>query len=133
MIGMMYIWNIELNAVSLVNLVMSVGISLEFCAHICRDFVLSSQRSRLKRAEHALADMGSSVSDRYLFFYKNSFDLFFEGIQWNNFNKNWWYCCTWLFTFSTFSYILFSNVYLHCFIWCCSWSNLFTSPTQLYW
>jgi predicted RND superfamily exporter protein len=65
MIGMMYLWNIELNAVSLVNLVMSVGISLEFCAHICRDFVLSSQRSRLKRAEHALADMGSSVSDRF--------------------------------------------------------------------
>ncbi len=63
MIGMMYLWNIELNAVSLVNLVMSVGISLEFCAHISRDFVLSSHRSRLKRAEHALADMGSSVSD----------------------------------------------------------------------
>ncbi|CAF1589955.1 unnamed protein product [Adineta ricciae] len=61
MLGMMYLWNIELNAVSLVNLVMSVGISLEFCAHICRDFVLSCQRSRLKRAEHALADMGSSV------------------------------------------------------------------------
>lgn len=65
MIGMMYLWNIELNAVSLVNLVMSIGISLEFCAHISRDFVLSTQRSRLKRAEHALADMGSSVS-RYL-------------------------------------------------------------------
>ncbi|UJR21943.1 hypothetical protein I4U23_025012 [Adineta vaga] len=61
MLGMMYLWNIELNAVSLVNLVMSVGISLEFCAHICRDFVLSIQRSKLKRAEHALADMGSSV------------------------------------------------------------------------
>lgn len=62
MLGMMYLWNIELNAISLVNLVMSIGISLEFCAHICRDFVLSSKRSRLKRAEHALADMGSSVS-----------------------------------------------------------------------
>ena len=73
MLGMMYIWNIELNAVSLVNLVMSVGISLEFCAHICRDFVLSSQRSRLKRAEHALADMGSSVSENIfeLFIYEN--------------------------------------------------------------
>ncbi|CAF1037718.1 unnamed protein product [Rotaria sordida] len=61
MIGMMYLWNIELNAISLVNLVMSVGISLEFCAHICRDFLLSTHRSRLKRAEHALAYMGSSV------------------------------------------------------------------------
>ena len=65
MLGMMYLWDIELNAISLVNLVMSIGISLEFCAHICRDFVLSSKRSRLKRAEYALADMGSSVSRHY--------------------------------------------------------------------
>ncbi|CAF4566900.1 unnamed protein product [Rotaria sp. Silwood1] len=61
MIAMMYIWNIEMNAISLVNLVMSVGISLEFCAHICRDFILSAKTSRLKRAEKALAYMGSSV------------------------------------------------------------------------
>ncbi|CAF3870539.1 unnamed protein product [Rotaria sordida] len=61
MIAMMYIWNIEMNAISLVNLVMSVGISLEFCAHICRDFILSAKGSRLKRAEKALAYMGSSV------------------------------------------------------------------------
>ena len=50
-----------MNAISLVNLVMSVGISLEFCAHICRDFILSAKGSRLKRAEEALAYMGSSV------------------------------------------------------------------------
>jgi len=62
MIAMMYIWNIEMNAISLVNLVMSVGISLEFCAHICRDFILSATGSRLKRAERALAHMGSSVN-----------------------------------------------------------------------
>jgi Niemann-Pick C1 protein len=61
MVAIMYIWNIELNAISLVNLVMSVGISLEFCAHICRDFILSAKGSRLKRAEQALAYMGSSV------------------------------------------------------------------------
>jgi Niemann-Pick C1 protein len=61
MIAMMYIWNIEMNAISLVNLVMSIGISLEFCAHICRDFILSAKGSRLKRAEKALAHMGSSV------------------------------------------------------------------------
>lgn len=58
---MMFVWNIELNAISLVNLVMSVGISVEFCAHISRDFILSVKGSRLKRAEQALAYMGSSV------------------------------------------------------------------------
>lgn len=63
MIAMMYLWNIEMNAISLVNLVMSIGISLEFCAHICRDFILSAKGSRLERAKQALAHMGSSVSD----------------------------------------------------------------------
>lgn len=62
MIAMMYIWNIEMNAISLVNLVMSVGISLEFCAHICREFILLAKGSRLSRAEQALAYMGCSVS-----------------------------------------------------------------------
>lgn len=61
MIAMMYLWNIEMNAISLVNLVMSVGISLEFCAHIARDFILSAKGSRLERAKQALAYMGSSV------------------------------------------------------------------------
>ncbi len=67
MLAMMYIWNIEMNAISLVNLVMSVGISLEFCAHICRDFILSAKGSRLNRAEEALAYMGSSVSNKKSF------------------------------------------------------------------
>ena len=36
MFGLMYWWSIQLNAVSLVNLVMAVGISVEFCSHITR-------------------------------------------------------------------------------------------------
>ncbi|XP_067952153.1 NPC intracellular cholesterol transporter 1-like [Watersipora subatra] len=61
MFGLMYLWNISLNAVSLVNLVMTIGISVEFCSHIIRSFALSSERTRLERAEDALANMGSSV------------------------------------------------------------------------
>ena len=61
MLAMMYLWNIEMNAISLVNLVMSVGISLEFCAHIARDFIISANGTRLERAKQALAYMGSSV------------------------------------------------------------------------
>merc|ERR1711915_15881 len=59
--GMMYYWNITLNAVSLVNLVMAVGISVEFCSHIARAFSVCDRDSRVERAEVALADMGSSV------------------------------------------------------------------------
>ena len=62
MFGCMVLWNIPLNAVSLVNLVMAVGISVEFCAHVARAFALSQRQSRVGRAEEALAEMGSSVS-----------------------------------------------------------------------
>ncbi|XP_069548356.1 NPC intracellular cholesterol transporter 1 [Brachyistius frenatus] len=61
MFGVMWLWNISLNAVSLVNLVMCVGISVEFCSHIVRAFSISVRKNRVERAEEALAHMGSSV------------------------------------------------------------------------
>jgi len=61
LMGLMYLWNINLNAVSLVNLVMAIGISVEFCAHIARAFSTSPYSSRVKRAEDALGTVGSSV------------------------------------------------------------------------
>ncbi|XP_076149622.1 NPC intracellular cholesterol transporter 1 [Alosa pseudoharengus] len=61
MFGVMWLWGISLNAVSLVNLVMSCGISVEFCSHIVRAFSISTKSTRVERAEEALAHMGSSV------------------------------------------------------------------------
>ncbi|RNA06807.1 Niemann-Pick C1 [Brachionus plicatilis] len=61
MFGAMYLFNIELNAVSLVNLVMTIGISVEFCAHIAREFSVSNCGSKVNRAKYAVAHMGSSV------------------------------------------------------------------------
>uniref|UniRef100_A0A3Q3RBY7 SSD domain-containing protein n=1 Tax=Monopterus albus TaxID=43700 RepID=A0A3Q3RBY7_MONAL len=61
MFGVMWLWDISLNAVSLVNLVMSCGISVEFCSHIVRAFSISMKKNRVERAEEALAHMGSSV------------------------------------------------------------------------
>ena len=59
--GFMYWWGITLNAVSLVNLVMAIGISVEFCAHITHAFAISVGESKVDRAKHALVNMGSSV------------------------------------------------------------------------
>lgn len=59
--GLMYWWNVSLNAVSLVNLVMASGISVEFCSHITHAFALSLEETRLLRAKDALINMGSSV------------------------------------------------------------------------
>lgn len=59
--GLMYWWCISLNAVSLINLVMALGISVEFCSHIIHSYAHSLQDTRLLRASDALSKMGSSV------------------------------------------------------------------------
>ncbi|XP_052743451.1 NPC intracellular cholesterol transporter 1 isoform X1 [Bicyclus anynana] len=59
--GLMYWWGISLNAVSLVNLVMAVGIAVEFCSHLVHTFSVSGGGSRVQRASYSLCTMGSSV------------------------------------------------------------------------
>lgn len=59
--GLMYFWNISLNAISLVNLVMAVGISVEFCSHLVHSFGMSMKESRIQRAADSLTKMGSSI------------------------------------------------------------------------
>ena len=70
-IGIMALASVSLNAVSLVNLVISVGITVEFCAHIARAFTFPSRavmekarnkfRGRDARAWTALVNVGGSV------------------------------------------------------------------------
>ena len=69
--GIMSIWGINLNAISLVNLVISLGIAVEFCAHVARAFMSagtglpidhpSGQKERDERMWTALVDIGPSV------------------------------------------------------------------------
>ncbi|KAK3941461.1 patched family-domain-containing protein [Diplogelasinospora grovesii] len=70
-IGAMAVMGVSLNAVSLVNLIICVGIAVEFCAHIARAFMFPSRtfmeraknrfRGRDARAWTALANVGGSV------------------------------------------------------------------------
>ncbi|KAL7622287.1 niemann-Pick type C- protein 1 [Parahypoxylon ruwenzoriense] len=70
-IGAMAAFNVSLNAVSLVNLIICVGIAVEFCAHIARAFMFPSGsvmeraknrfRGRDARAWTALVNVGGSV------------------------------------------------------------------------
>ena len=74
--GVMSVWDISLNAISLVNLVISLGISVEFCAHVARAFMSagtglpidhpSGQKERDERMWSALVDVGPSVSPFFL-------------------------------------------------------------------
>ncbi|KAK3540401.1 hypothetical protein QTP70_030416 [Hemibagrus guttatus] len=60
-VGVMTLWSIDYNAVSLINLVTAVGISVEFVSHITRSFALSTLPTRVERAKDATAKMGSAV------------------------------------------------------------------------
>jgi Niemann-Pick C1 protein len=70
-IGAMAVFGVSLNAVSLVNLIICVGIGVEFCAHIARAFMFPSGsvmeraknrfRGRDARAWTALVNVGGSV------------------------------------------------------------------------
>ncbi|XP_073112906.1 uncharacterized protein [Elaeis guineensis] len=60
MMGVMAILEIQLNAVSVVNLVMSIGIAVEFCVHITHAFSVSNG-DRQTRVKKALSTMGASV------------------------------------------------------------------------
>ncbi|KAI8334838.1 patched family-domain-containing protein [Choanephora cucurbitarum] len=59
-VGAMTLWGVSLNGVSLVNLVICVGISVEFCCHIARGFMVASG-TREDRAGKSMVDVGSSV------------------------------------------------------------------------
>lgn len=60
LMGLMAILNIQLNVVSIVNLVMSVGIAVEFYVHITHAF-LATSGDRNQRMKEALTTMGVSV------------------------------------------------------------------------
>ncbi|KAJ1930556.1 niemann-Pick type C- protein 1 [Tieghemiomyces parasiticus] len=59
-VAAMAAWGVTLNALSLVNLMIGLGVSVEFCCHIARKYVVTpgSPDTRLIRA---LAETGSSV------------------------------------------------------------------------
>ncbi|XP_048368083.1 NPC1-like intracellular cholesterol transporter 1 [Sphaerodactylus townsendi] len=60
-VGAMALWGISYNAVSLINLVTAVGISVEFVSHITRTFAISTKPTKLERAKEATINMGSAV------------------------------------------------------------------------
>uniref|UniRef100_A0A8C0ISS8 NPC1 like intracellular cholesterol transporter 1 n=1 Tax=Chelonoidis abingdonii TaxID=106734 RepID=A0A8C0ISS8_CHEAB len=60
-VGAMTLWDISYNAISLINLVTAVGISVEFVSHLTRAFAVSTQPTRLERAKEATINMGSAV------------------------------------------------------------------------
>jgi len=60
LIGVMALWGVTLNALSVLNFVMAIGIAVEFCIHLTMAF-MRTKGSRDYRVARALVSVGSSV------------------------------------------------------------------------
>ncbi|XP_041264548.1 patched domain-containing protein 3 [Onychostruthus taczanowskii] len=59
--GFMTFWNVNLDSISMINLVICIGFSVDFSAHISYAFVTSGESSANKRATEALSLLGYPV------------------------------------------------------------------------
>lgn len=59
--GMMWLWNVSLNSISMINLVMAIGFAVDYSAHVAHAFVVAPGSSVEKRVIDALTHVGASV------------------------------------------------------------------------
>lgn len=60
-VGFMVFWNVSLDSISMINLIMCIGFSVDFSAHISYHFAVGSNKSGDGRAVEALTYMGWPV------------------------------------------------------------------------
>ncbi|KAK9962835.1 hypothetical protein ABG768_008185 [Culter alburnus] len=59
--GFMALWDVSLDSVSMINLVICIGFSVDFSAHICYAFVSSEKSSANEKATDALTKLGYPI------------------------------------------------------------------------
>ena len=59
--GLMVIWGVSLNSVSMINLVMAIGFAVDYSAHIAHAYVMSDKDTANERVVEALSTLGASV------------------------------------------------------------------------
>lgn len=59
-VGYMHYWDVSLNAVSVINLVLAIGLSVDYSVHVAHAF-MHKQGTKTERARLALGEMGVSV------------------------------------------------------------------------
>ena len=59
--GLMYLWDIQLNSISMINLVMAIGFTVDYSFHVAHAFIISREDTADKRIIQALGSAGASV------------------------------------------------------------------------
>ena len=59
-VALMWLWNLSVNSVSIVNLVLAIGLAVDYSAHVAHAF-MSAQGTLDERACKAMQEMGSDV------------------------------------------------------------------------
>lgn len=59
-LGLMWLWGLTIDSVTIINLVLAIGLVVDYSAHIAHAFVITPG-SRQERADHAIGSMGSAV------------------------------------------------------------------------
>jgi len=59
--GLMVIWDVSLNSVSMINLVLAIGFAVDYSAHIAHAYVASTKATANERVVDALSTLGASV------------------------------------------------------------------------
>lgn len=61
LLGLMYIWSVSLNSISMIVIVMSIGFAVDYSAHVAHAFMVSRGSTPEARVIDALNTMGTSV------------------------------------------------------------------------
>nr|KAG5688558.1 hypothetical protein BaRGS_002773 [Batillaria attramentaria] len=59
--GFMYYWDISLSSITMIHLVMSVGFSVDFSAHVCAAYLISDSHTREERAHDAITHAAGPI------------------------------------------------------------------------
>lgn len=59
--GYMALWDVNLDSISMINLIMCIGFSIDFTAHICYTFMTSKSSDSAERVREALYSLGMPI------------------------------------------------------------------------
>jgi predicted RND superfamily exporter protein len=60
-VGLMQFWEVHLDSISMINLILCIGFSVDFCAHIVYAFIVSEFKTRDDRTVDALHQLGYPI------------------------------------------------------------------------